>query len=143
MFPRLYVSPWSVLQSLANVCFPAPFTTCLCFRACVYHGGLFSRAWHNLSVSLRFSEDVRVPALVTFFCVFLRAGTCQIFCSLRVELLFLFGFRTFGCSYVFFHLLISVDFHVTPDHTVKATLNTVPGKPLFCSNDYISRVIER
>lgn len=39
--------------------------------------------------------------------------------------------------------MASIDFQVTPDHTVKATLNTVPGKPLFCSNDYISRVIER
>ena len=40
-------------------------------------------------------------------------------------------------------LSISVDVHVTADHTIKATLNTVPGKPLFCSNDYICRVIER
>ena len=40
-------------------------------------------------------------------------------------------------------LSISVDVHVTADHTIKATVNTVPGKPLFCSNDYISRVIER
>lgn len=39
--------------------------------------------------------------------------------------------------------MASIDFQVTPDHTVKATLNTVPGKPLFCSNDYISRVIQR
>ena len=39
--------------------------------------------------------------------------------------------------------LISVDVHVTADHSIKATLNTVPGKPLFCSNDYISRVFER
>ena len=35
-------------------------------------------------------------------------------------------------------LSISVDVHVTADHTIKATVNTVPGKPLFCSNDYIS-----
>lgn len=39
--------------------------------------------------------------------------------------------------------MASIDVHVTADHTIKATLNTVPGKPLFCSNDYISRVFER
>ncbi|XP_068758500.1 mediator of RNA polymerase II transcription subunit 1-like isoform X2 [Montipora capricornis] len=39
--------------------------------------------------------------------------------------------------------MASIDFFVTPDLTVKATLNTVHGKPLFCSNDYISRVTQR
>ncbi|XP_078343120.1 mediator of RNA polymerase II transcription subunit 1-like [Oculina patagonica] len=39
--------------------------------------------------------------------------------------------------------MASIDFNVSEDHTVKATLTTVPGKPLFCSNDYISRVIQR
>ncbi|RMX38766.1 hypothetical protein pdam_00018525 [Pocillopora damicornis] len=29
------------------------------------------------------------------------------------------------------------------DDMIKATLTTVPGKPLFCSNDYISRVTQR
>ena len=38
---------------------------------------------------------------------------------------------------------VSVDFFVSEDLTVKATLTTVPGKPLFCSNDYISRVTQR
>lgn len=39
--------------------------------------------------------------------------------------------------------MASIDFFVSEDLTVKATLTTVPGKPLFCSNDYISRVTER
>jgi len=39
--------------------------------------------------------------------------------------------------------MASIDFFVSEDLTVKATLTTVPGKPLFCSNDYISRVTQR
>lgn len=39
--------------------------------------------------------------------------------------------------------MASIDFFVSEDDMIKATLTTVPGKPLFCSNDYISRVTQR
>lgn len=36
-----------------------------------------------------------------------------------------------------------VDFEVTEDSSVKACLHTVPGQPEFCTNEYITKVVQR
>ncbi|XP_048584382.1 mediator of RNA polymerase II transcription subunit 1 [Nematostella vectensis] len=39
--------------------------------------------------------------------------------------------------------MASIDFAVGEDSSILAFLHTVPGQPVFCSNDYISRVMQR
>ncbi|EDO40572.1 predicted protein [Nematostella vectensis] len=39
--------------------------------------------------------------------------------------------------------MASIDFAVGEDSSILASLHTVPGQPVFCSNDYISRVMQR
>ncbi|XP_027052677.1 uncharacterized protein LOC113679899 [Pocillopora damicornis] len=104
---------------------------------------------YQVYVSLEQSQDTSLPIspLITEPCYSMLGLDASLEPNSEDYLFELRSSEPFTLTVTFEHpctsSMASIDFFVSEDDMIKATLTTVPGKPLFCSNDYISRVTQR